>query len=646
MTYFTDLFSSSLIQAVGWTLFHSLWQSLLCIVIVIALMRYIPSRLSNARYTLATGGLLTIFLMSVATFLYMMHMEVSMPQESDVSFNQTFHNPSQVTEFDSMSGLVTSITSHIQSNITLIVASWIIGAMLSSLRVFSGWWYLKKLRNNAIELDNEWSVPLQKLAKDIGVNKWITLAESSLIHAPIVIGCIKPIILVPVGMCAGLSTKQLESIFLHELIHLRRGDYFVNMIQVLLEALFFFNPFVWIISGIMRREREHCCDDAVVKLHGNPLAYVHALATLEEVRLSNAGLALSLAENKNQLLNRIKRIMEKSVKSYSTRERIVPVALLIIGLVCASWLTIQSGRPEQGLRPKSIQETVTNDTTIKQKSARYYKKKVTTIEEDGNPKDEIVVEIEGDEALSEMLSIDNDFDVQIPAFPSIPDFDVAIPPIPDFDFTFRMDTISPPDMRMDGDWEAFSKAFEENFKARFGDFYEKHGEELKSMMENMEFKLNHQFENDWASKMEEFALKQEQLARMQLEQSEEVLARHEMQARKMEEKQKEWEKENAEHLEAMEQNVKIMEEQLKAHEKSQKALFKELTTELIKDGYFKEGEKVNSLQMDDKNMAFNGKSIKASDYKKYRALFEKYSTGRSEKELRKEFSKALEGRRE
>ena len=116
--------------------------------------------------------------------------------------------------------------------------------------------------------------------------------------------------------------------------------------QSFMEAIYFFNPFVWMISGIIRQEREHCCDDAVVKFYGNPLAYVRALATLEETRFSKSGLALSFAQDKNQLLNRIKRIMEKSVTTYSGRERIIPVALLIIGLICASWLTIQSREAE------------------------------------------------------------------------------------------------------------------------------------------------------------------------------------------------------------------------------------------------------------------------------------------------------------
>jgi beta-lactamase regulating signal transducer with metallopeptidase domain len=185
------------------------------------------------------------------------------------------------------------------------------------MRLFGGWLKVQRLRASAIPVEEQWNERLRILARKLKVNQLVLLAESAMTEAPVVIGYFKPMILIPLGMLGGLSTEQLESIITHELIHIRRRDYLVNLLQSVLEILFFFNPFVWVISGIIRREREHCCDDAVIALHGNPLAYAHALTALEEAKLSRAGIALSLAEDKNQLLNRIKRIMEKSVRTYS-----------------------------------------------------------------------------------------------------------------------------------------------------------------------------------------------------------------------------------------------------------------------------------------------------------------------------------------
>jgi hypothetical protein len=296
--------------------------------------------------------------------------------------------------------------------------------------LFGGWLTIKRLKASAIAVDDQWNERLLYLAKKIGIREIVVLAESAITEAPVVVGYFRPMILIPIGMFSGLSTEQLESIFVHELIHIRRRDYLVNLLQSLLEAVYFFNPFVWIISGIIRREREHCCDDAVIALHGNPLAYAHALTALEEVKLTRTGFALSLAENKNQLLNRIKRIMEKSVRSYSGRERIIPAILLITGLICASWLTIQRKESEryQIKHPDVVKvEPVSADTTIRiEMSGRYYKKTVTTVDKDGKPHEEVTEGYDGDEEVRPLLA------QMAPAFPVTAQIDVlmATPAIP------------------------------------------------------------------------------------------------------------------------------------------------------------------------------------------------------------------------
>ncbi len=350
MNTFADLFSSPWVQALGWTLLHSLWQSVFVTGVVIIAIKCTPTRLSNTRYLVATVGLTLIFLLSAGTFLHLITTKNIHVKESVISYQFSLSAVGNDLQ-KPFTGLLGTLTDAVERNIPAIVLVWSIGALLFSLRVFSGWWYVQRIRSEAVLIGDQWSKLVQQLASSIKINQYIPLAESSRIQTPIVIGYIKPMILFPVGICSGLSMEQLESIILHELVHIKRKDYLVNIVQSFMEAIYFFNPFVWIISGIMKREREHCCDDAVVQSNRNPLAYVRALAMLEEARLSKPGLALSFADNKNQLLNRIKRLMEKSVRNYSGRERIVPFALLIIGLICASWLTIQS-READGNAPR------------------------------------------------------------------------------------------------------------------------------------------------------------------------------------------------------------------------------------------------------------------------------------------------------
>jgi bla regulator protein BlaR1 len=634
-----QFFSLPSIQALGWSLVHSLWQGLVCIVVALAVLRCLPSKWSSARYAVATVSLLVIFLSSLTTFIYLNDSFERGPIESTTQGYYEYPVESLQQENNYLTGLLLTVKSTLQQYLPFIVLCWGIGTLLFAIRLFGGWLTVKRLKASAIYVDDNWNERLQNLTRKLGIKEMILLAESAIAQAPVVIGFFKPVILIPIGMFGGLSTEQLESIIIHELIHIRRRDYLVNLLQSMLEAVYFFNPFVWVISGIIRREREHCCDDAVIKVHGNALAYAQALTALEEARLSRIGLALSFADNKKQLLNRIKRIMEKSVQSYSGRERIVPAILLITGLICASWLTIQkkeSGR-DLGKQSELVKEIpVSADTTIKiEVSGRYYKKTVTTVDKDGNPHEEVTEGYDGDEELQPLIA------QMAPAFPVIPQIDVlmATPAIPASpaspqncsdkfqkmrsDMTmamqaiharaphliidnFHLDSIPLPtspgfDWHLNGNWDEFSREFENSF----GDFYEKRGEEFEAMMEQLETKFNDR-------SMEEFAT--------QMEQHEDVWERNEEAMKNLEQDMQRWEEANHDQLQQLDEQIKAMEERRWKVEKA-------LREQLVKDGYLASDEKIKSIEINDEIIKINDKEIKEADRKKYHDLLEKHSYG-------------------
>src|SRR5690606_29204229 len=186
-----------------------------------------------------------------------------------------------------------------------------LGFLFLTSRLVMGLKQVSVLRKEATIIDGRWAIRIRELSAQLGILRFVTLAESSRITSPIVIGVLKPMILVPTGMLTGLSTEQLETIFLHELAHIRRYDYLANVVQSLMECIFFFNPFMWMLSGIVRREREYCCDDFVLKHHSSRRAYARALTRLAEIRLARQALGVALGDDKHELLNRIKRIMER-----------------------------------------------------------------------------------------------------------------------------------------------------------------------------------------------------------------------------------------------------------------------------------------------------------------------------------------------
>ena len=187
----------------------------------------------------------------------------------------------------------------------------------------------------------------------------ITLLESTLVDVPTVIGWLKPVVLLPASAVAALSPQQLEAILAHELAHIRRHDYLVNLLQTLVETVLFYHPAVWWLSRRIRIERENCCDDLAVSLCGDPVAYANALADLESLRSETAPTHhIAMAATGGALLQRVRRLLG-APSSHSGRGPAWlagSVALLLIGGIVVG----ADGRAvrEQTARVEAAQQVV------------------------------------------------------------------------------------------------------------------------------------------------------------------------------------------------------------------------------------------------------------------------------------------------
>ena len=148
-----------------------------------------------------------------------------------------------------------------------------------------------------------------RLSRRLHIGRGVRLLESTLVDVPTVIGWLKPVVLLPASALAGLSPQQLEAILAHELAHIRRHDYLVNLLQTLVETLLFYHPAVWWLSRRIRVERENCCDDLAVSLCGDPVTYATALADLEELRGAARPAFLAMAATGGSLLQRVRRLL-------------------------------------------------------------------------------------------------------------------------------------------------------------------------------------------------------------------------------------------------------------------------------------------------------------------------------------------------
>ena len=166
-----------------------------------------------------------------------------------------------------------------------------------------------------------WVERIDELSRLLGIRRTVKLVESALVRAPVVIGQLWPMVYIPLGLINHLPASEMEAVVLHELAHIRRYDYVVNMVQHVAECLLFFNPgFLW-ISSLLREERENCCDDMAIAHTRDRVEFVRTLVRFSEH--SSLGMALAFSGNKRQLLNRVRRISRQENKTLNVRERLV-----------------------------------------------------------------------------------------------------------------------------------------------------------------------------------------------------------------------------------------------------------------------------------------------------------------------------------
>ena len=190
------------------------------------------------------------------------------------------------------------------------VPIWLAGVLLLEARTLAGWRAARRLRRSGVcAAPAAWRERLAGLAERMRVSRPVALVESCRVDVPVVIGYFRPVILAPVALLAGMPAGQVEAILLHELAHIRRRDYLVNLLQAMVESLLFYHPAVWWISGLVRAERENCCDDLVLAARGNAGEYAAALTALEEARWAGEP---ALAATGGNLMLRIQRILGHS----------------------------------------------------------------------------------------------------------------------------------------------------------------------------------------------------------------------------------------------------------------------------------------------------------------------------------------------
>ncbi len=321
---------------------HFVWQG--CLIALLPLLVRALSTRQSARLRYGTSCL-ALLLMAVTPAVTFSLLEEPGAPASGLVLNpeRLSASPSlgRWTSTTSLKSLSPSWLQNIEAGVSpwipWLTLAWLCGVFSLSLRLAGGLFYTQRLRKNrTVSIGTEWQEKLLRLCQRLQVKQKVALLESACIQVPTVIGWLRPVILLPASTLTGLTAKQLEAILAHELAHIRRHDYLVNLLQTAVETLLFYHPAVWWVSRQVRLEREHCCDDLAVAVQGDALAYARALAELETWRAK--GPHFALAANGGSLLARIERLLGRSqpVKGQ-------PIPWLTGVMVMASLLGLAAG---------------------------------------------------------------------------------------------------------------------------------------------------------------------------------------------------------------------------------------------------------------------------------------------------------------
>jgi GWxTD domain-containing protein len=329
--------------ALGWTLVHSLWEGAL---VALALAgAFCVLRSGRARYAASCLALLALLAGFCITF------QRILPQYQIQSVAPAHAIPAAPADLGDGSALA-GIQGRFRAGDLLpwLVPFWIAGVVFFQLRGLASWMSARRMRGTGVCAATAfWQSRLDRLAVQVRLSRPVSLLESCLAEVPVVIGYLRPAILMPVGLLAGLPASQVESILLHELAHIRRHDYLVNLLQIFVESLVFYHPAVWWISGAIRAERENCCDDRVVAAQGDALAYAAALVALEQNR--GAVRQAVLAATGGSLMKRVRRLLVQPEGPRATLTPVISAAILTITMAAAT-VAWQSNPP---LRPPAPQ---------------------------------------------------------------------------------------------------------------------------------------------------------------------------------------------------------------------------------------------------------------------------------------------------
>jgi len=360
-------------HALGWALVDSLWQNALAAAGLAALLALVPVRAARIRYAFATLTLAMMLALPLATAV---RLSGTSPQISDVvtatsavAAGPTGPGPRAVAAIPTPA----AIRAAIEPVLPWVVLAWFGGVVALSLRLASGWLMTRQLgRVGTSSVPDACVEAVARLAARLRISRPVRVLGSAVVQVPAVIGWLRPVILLPASALTGLTPLQLDALLAHELAHVRRYDYVVNLLQSVVETLLFYHPAAWWVSQQVREEREHCCDDLAVAVCGDAHFYATALLGMERLRVTPPAFALAATGRGGALMGRIRRLVAPVQTEIFPRwmAGVIAVTLALGGGAHLATGTAATG-DRRGMRTATLDSLIDGVEALRNPAARH-----------------------------------------------------------------------------------------------------------------------------------------------------------------------------------------------------------------------------------------------------------------------------------
>jgi bla regulator protein BlaR1 len=334
-----------MIAAFSWMLIHSLWQGIVLALVTIILMTLTKKWPAFARYNMVLAFFAGFLFISIITFLWELNNVYSSNTNGSFAIMSAAHIPGFFFGgMETMRQVLNKISLYCTEHATFIAMIWFIIFGTRIIKIQGALIYNNRIKNRQIVQPNlYWRNRMNTLRSLLNIRKAVVLFESGYMKVPVVIGHLKPVILMPLGLLTSLPAQQVEAILLHELAHIRRNDYLVNIFQHIAETVFFFNPAVLWVSSWLKEERENCCDDIALAQTQNKEGLIEALISFKQHELYGSFYATAFPGRKDHLLRRVGHILGNNNTTAALPVKIFYGAAFILLLAGAATIILSQG---------------------------------------------------------------------------------------------------------------------------------------------------------------------------------------------------------------------------------------------------------------------------------------------------------------